>query len=476
MNKYFKNYLLYTINIVMMFLFPIVTFPYVSRVLGPSKLGVINFAQSYGYYFNHIASFGISSYAIREVSRVRDKKDIVERVACEIFNLNFFFSCASFLLYILGMIIVKNFRDNYIVFLLYSLVIFTNFLTLDWLLQSYDDYFFSTVRNFLIRLFALILVFVLVKKEDDYILYMLISCMSEMGTKISTLIHCRRRYVKLRLRIGFLNFRTHIKSMFTLFAFRLVNGISANLDKLMIGFMMLYTDVGVYSAGIKFVMMIWPVVETAGVVLFPKINISADRSQEEYKKLLKVNYNLILVIGIPMAVGMILVSNRLIPMFAGDNYRGAISISRIMSLLIVIGPIADLLGSKVLLVFNKDRWLLRSSALVAITNIILNTIMIPMFGINGAAMASVISYMVAVLSRLYYARKLVDINLINKELTKYLLCTLPFLLIYLLNRNLIDTSNFAMFAFVAICCVLYTLELIITKDQLVYVFREKVFK
>lgn len=476
MNKYVKNYILSVANTVMMLLFPIITFPYVSRILGPNNLGIINFAQSYGYYFTHIASFGISSYAIREVSKVRDDRDKVEKISNEIFNLNLFFSILSTIFYFCGVFFVQNFRDNFTIFAIYSVVILTNFLSLDWLLQSFDDYFFSTIRNLLLRFLSVIAVFVFVRREEDFVIYMAINCIAEMGTKISTLFYSRKNYAKLKIRRQFLNFKDHIKSMFTLFTFRLVNGISANLDKLMIGFMMVYASVGVYSAGVKFVLMLSPIVETIGIVLFPKINISAGSSSDEYKKNLKINYDMILLMGIPMSVGMYLISGRLIPLFAGEQYVDAVAVSRIMSAIILLGPIGDMLGSKTLLVFKKDKWLLYCSCLVAISNVLLNIIFIPLWGINGAAIASILSYIVAVSSRYYFTRKLVNINLFSWNFVKYLLFTLPFVIIYVVLKEKIDNSTLWMIGFVVVCAIIYFIELLVSKDYLATMTIEKALK
>lgn len=476
MNKYVKNFILSTTNTVMMLLFPIITFPYVFRVIGANNLGIINFAQSYGYYFTHIASFGISSYAIREVSRVREDTLKVEKISNEIFNLNLFFSIVSTILYFCGVFFVQNFRDNFVVFTLYSVVIFSNFLSLDWLLQSFDDYFFSTIRNLAIRIISIIAVFILIKKPEDYVVYMGISCVTEMGTKVSTLIYARRNYAKLKIGKRFLNFKEHIKPMFTLFSFRLVNGISANLDKLMIGFMLIYANVGVYSAGVKFVLMIQPIVETVGIVLFPKINISAETSRDDYLRNLELNYDLILLLGMPMSVGLFLVSGRLIPLFAGDEFVDAVSVSRIMAIIILLGPINDLLGSKILLIHKKDRWLLLSSSIVAVSNIVLNVIFIPWLGINGAAIASVISFVVAVSSRWLFSRNLIKFRLFTRRVLKYFSFTIPFIAIYIMFRNEIDTNNIWMFGYVFVCLVIYLVELIISKDQVARVVINKAIK
>lgn len=476
MNKYIKNYILSTANIIMMLLFPIITFPYVSRILGPSNLGIINFAQSYGYYFTHIAGFGISSYAIREVSKIRDDKEKTEKISNEIFNLNLFFSILSTILYFCGVFFVQNFRNNFVIFVIYSVVIFSNFLSLDWLLQSFDDYYFSTIRNLIIRVFSVAAVFIFIKHEEDYIKYMAITCVTEMGTKVSTLMYCRKNYAMLRVRKMFLNFKDHIKPMFVLFTFRLVNGISSNLDKLMIGFMIEYVNVGIYSAGVKFVLMISPIVETVGIVLFPKINISAGNSSDEYIKNLKINYDMILLMGIPMAVGMYLVSGRLIPFIAGGQYAEAVTVSRIMSGIILLGPIGDMLGSKTLLVFKKDRCLLVCSSAVALSNVVLNFAFIPLWGINGAAIASILSYIVAVSARYYFTRKLVKINLFNKSLVKYGFFTVPFIILYVLFQSQIDTNTLWMFGFIGVCGLIYVSELLLSGDYLVRMMLEKTIK
>lgn len=476
MNKYVKNYFLSIANTVFGLLFPIITFPYVARVLGTENLGIINFTQGFGYYFTHLASFGINSYGIREVSKVRDNKEKINIIANEIFNLNFFFSLISGIIYLGIVFAVPKFRANLVVYILYSFVIFSNFLTLDWLLQSYDDYLFSTVRSILIRTLSLAAVFVFVKKGDDYIIYMLISCIVEMGNKVSNLIHCRRKYVALVFKTKFLNFRIHIKSMFTLFSFRLVNGISTNLDKVMIGFLREYEDVGIYSSGVKFTLMIAPIVESLGVVLFPKINIAANKSKDDYISVLNLNYNMILAMGIPMAVGMFLVSPRLILLFAGEEYYYSINVSRIMSIIILLIPIGDLLGSKTLLVYKKDKQLLICSCIVAVSNVLLNAVFIPIWGINGAAIASVISYIVAIASRYYFTRKIIKFSLFSTNLIRYLAFTAPFVIIYAFMRKLIDNNNIIMFSFVVVCTLIYLIELIVFKDPIWKLLIKKIWR
>lgn len=162
--------------------FSVVTFPYVCRVMGAENIGVINFVYAYGYHFMHFASFGINSYAIRELSRVRDDNFERNKVSNEIFNINIISSVCSFLIYFLGVVICRQLNNNFWLFFMYSFTILTNFLALDWMLQSFDDYWFATIRSIIIRILSICAVFLFVKSNSDIYLYMAISCISELGS------------------------------------------------------------------------------------------------------------------------------------------------------------------------------------------------------------------------------------------------------------------------------------------------------
>lgn len=474
MNKYIKNYILYIVNNSLSLVFPIITFPYISRVLGPSKLGMVNFVQAYGYYFIHLASFGINSYGIRELSKVRNNSAKSDIIANEIFNLNLFFSILSTILYFVIVFSVKKFFENILLFCIYSIVILTDFASLVWILQSFDDYKFTAIRDFIVKIISVVLIFLLVKNENDYPIYMLAITLTDMGARIFNIFYIKNHYLKLRVNKKFLNFKKHIKSMFTLFFFRFVNGVSSYLDKLMIGFMITYASVGIYTAGVKFPLLLAPIVEAIGIVVFPKINISANDNCNEYFNNLKMNYDAILMLAIPMFVGFFLVSPKIILLFAGKNYYDSIIISRIMSLIIVLCPLGDMIGSKILLINNKDKELLICSFIVAFSNLILNLIFIPLYGNIGAAIASIFSYIVSIISRYYFAYNIVRFNLFSLRFLKYVLFTVPFIVLYLFFKDLINYSIFSILIFVFISILIYIIELGFSKDYLFKIIISKI--
>ena len=472
-NKFIANYLLSVFNTIIGLLLPIITFPYISRILEPDKIGLVNFVTSYGYYFMHIASFGISSYAVREIARIRNNKEAVRQTGNEIFNINILFSFLSGLFYLAIVVIVPRFRENFLLFALYSLTIFTNFLLLDWLFQAYDDYAFTMLRSLIVRILSIVFVFIFVKKESDFVVYMMILTFSEMGSRLSNYLYARRKYINFSISYRFLNFARHIKSLFTLFSFRIINGISSNLDKIMLGLFMTYYEVGIYSTGIKFVFLVIPLIENIGLVLFPKITISAKNSPERYLENLKFNYKIILLLGIPMFIGLFLVSPELLLLFAGERFAPSIIVSRIMAICILLVPIGDMFGSKTLLVFNKDSWLLISSSIVVFCNIVFNFIGIPLFGIVGACVASILCYFIAVAIRFIFTRKIIKFNLFPPELFKYSLFTVPFIVLYFVFQNSIRNSVTMLLGFIFTSIVIYFLELLLSKDKTVILVLSK---
>ena len=136
-----------------------------------------------------------------------------------------------------------------------------------------------------------------------------------------------------------------------------------------------------------------------------------------------------------------------------------------MSVIILLCPIGDLLGSKTLLIYNKDRWLLICSIIVAISNIVFNFIGIPLFGIIGACGASVLCYLIAVIARYIFTKRIIKFSLFIPELFIYTLYTFPFIIIYVIFKKYITGSIIILFAYIILCILLYFLELIIFKDK-----------
>lgn len=464
-NKLLRNYILRIAYIFSGTIISIITFPYVSRVLGADKLGQINLVQAYGYYFIHIASFGINSYAFREVSKNYEDKNYKEKIANEIFNINVIFSALSWLIYIV-FYFVMPFRELLLLFFIYSFVILSDFLILEWLFLSYEDYLYITKRTIMVRIIVLILIFIVVKTEEDYILYLILITFSELGSRFFNLKYSQK-YIKLKFRITNLNLNLHFKSLFILFIFRLINGISSNLDKIMLGVFGIYAQIGNYSVGIKIIFLLIPFIESIGTILFKKINnLLLTEDKENFIKILYWNYELVAIIAIPMSFGIYILSKEIILIFAGKEYFEAIIVSKILATLIFIIPTGDILGSKILLLYKKEKELLTVSIITAVFNIVLNLILIPHYNIIGASIATLISYIIALVSRYYFVIKIMPFKLLNFNIIKYFLFSLMFIIYYkyLFHSQLKNLTEIIIYILICMCSYFWCL--LISENEL----------
>ena len=177
-----------------------------------------------------------------------------------------------------------------------------------------------------------------------------------------------------------------------------------------------------------------------------------------------------------MFVGLFLVSPMTIMLIAGKEYQEAILISRIMSIIILLNPIGDMLGSKTLLINNMNKELLISSTIVAISNVILNVVFIPKWGIIGAAIASVISSFISIACRLYFTNKILKFNILKFGLLKYFCFTIPFVVIYLFFQNSVNENVLAYITYIICCVLIYIVELLIFRDKCFVLIIKKILQ
>lgn len=177
------NAVLNSVRSVCNILFPLVTFPYVSRVLQVKGLGKYNFSNSIISYFLLIAGLGISTYAIREGAKYRNSNKKITLFSSQIFTINIYSTIISYILLILALVIFKNLRTYTICILIFSLEIFFTTLSVDWLYQIYEDYDYITIRSICFQIISIILMFLFVRNKNDYLIYASITVFSTVGSK-----------------------------------------------------------------------------------------------------------------------------------------------------------------------------------------------------------------------------------------------------------------------------------------------------
>ena len=197
-------------------IFPLITFPYVSRVLHVENIGIYNFCQSVISYFSLLAALGISTYAIREGARYRDNEEKMSLFASEVFSINFISTAFSYLILVVCILLIPRFNQYSSIMVALSISIMFTLIGSEWIFQIYEDYKYITIRGILFQFISLILMFVLVRNSSDLFAYVWITVISCSGANILNAVS-RRKYCKIRLTIN-AKILTHLAPILVLFA------------------------------------------------------------------------------------------------------------------------------------------------------------------------------------------------------------------------------------------------------------------
>jgi len=460
------NYILNTIKVIMGVIFPLITFPYTSRVLQPAGTGKVSFSTSVVSYFILISSIGIPLYATREAAKVRDDKEELSKFAHEIFIINMISTVISYTILFLAINFNKKLYSLKEVIYVLSLSIIFNTLAMDWLYQALENYLYITVRTIFFQIVSLGLLFVFVKNEGDYLSYAALSVLSSGGSSILNFIYARK-YIFVKKYKDY-KFKKHLKPIFTLFAINVSTSVYVNLNSVMLGFICGDESVGIYSAAYKVIKLILSVVTSLGIVLMPRSSyyISNDKI-DEFNGLIKKAFNFIIVISIPIIVGLFMLSKELITIFCGTSYLPAVTPMRIMLATILIISISNLIGVQILIPLGKESITLYSSIIGAIVNVVMNLILLSKYAENGAAISNLLAETSVTIFLIIAMWDRVKNSILDKRNLVYLLGGLLIILQVYLLKLVISNIFIIIATSVVICSITYFLLLVITKDSLV---------
>lgn len=407
--------------------FPLITFPYVSRVLGVDNLGKINFSASIISYISLIASLGVSTYAIRECSRVKDDKEQLSRTASEIFSINIFSTLAAFAVLAAILLFWKKIHSYELLILLYSVNVLMTTLGADWINSAMEDFRYITLRTFGFQLLSLLLLFLFVRRPEHYVFYVGISVISASGANLLNVFY-RRKYCTIRfIPAGRtdrgIRWKYHMPHIMLLFAMILAQTIFVNVDTTMLGIMRNDREVGLYSASTKIYTMVNQVVASIAWVVMPQLSYwfrkelddrSAGKDTNddyiEINKLLRYSLNFIVVVGLPCVVGLFTLAPEIIELVGGNAYMDAVPSLRILCVALLFSLLGGFYGNIILLPSGREKICLFICIAAAVVNFILNLIMIPRWGLNAAAFTTALSQFLAFVLNLPFIEKDIKID------------------------------------------------------------------
>lgn len=390
-------------------IFPLITFPYISRVLLTDNVGKVNFGNSIVSYFSLAASLGVTTYAIRECAKVQENKNDLEKTASQIISINICTTFFSYFVLFFLLIIAKPLSSYRTLIMIQSVSILFTTLGADWLNTAMEDFKYITLRTVLFQALALGLMFIFVKRPEDYMRYAIITVLSTSGGNIVNIIY-RQKFCKTYFTLK-MDLKKHIPPILKLFAMLLSQQIFTNADITMLGLIHGDYEVGLYSTSVKIYNIVNSLMASITWVVMPKLSYAF--LQKDYKSingLLRYSLNFIVTLGFPCVIGMNLLASEIIEVIAGPEYLEATVSLKILTVTLAISLIWGFVMNIILLPAGFDTVCLKACALAAVFNLFTNLIFIPKFGIVAAAMTTACSQFIGLIVCLPYVDRRIKIE------------------------------------------------------------------
>lgn len=465
------NFIFTFMRTMMSVIFPLITFPYSSRVLGPENLGKVDYAQANLTYCTLIASFGIGSYAVREGARIRNDRKKIEQFSAEMLAINLVTLAVSYIVFFATLAIPKlgGYRA---LMLIFSTTIILSAAGVEWLYNIYEDYIYITVRAFIFQLISVVLLFACVRDEQDYIKYAVVLVISSAGSNIMNLFRARK-YIRLRLSFS-KKLLEHVKPMCYIFAINLASSIYLVMDRSMLGYLTTDWEVGQYAVAIKITSVVSGLMVSVRTIMTPRVAYLMNADKEEAEKLNYITAKILLMLSVPSAVGMGLLSRRVLLLFAGEQYLAATPVLRILLTQMVFSCLNGFLVNQLFMTQRKEKW--GSTAVIwgAVTNLVMNSIAIPRCGMYGAALSTVASEFVIFMYSIIRGRCIFRTGRLGKQLVQSVIACVPMVFIHYALEKCMTHNIYIILLTVIFGAASYFLVLMLMKNELVKAGTEKI--
>lgn len=469
------NYILNLINTGTQMLFPLITFPYVCRVIEADGIGQINFFQSIISYISLFTCLGIPMYAIREIAR--DRSDVVKmnRTAMEILLLHSMLTLVGYAIVAILCLTVPQIQVNIPLFLILSLTIFFTAIGCEWFYQGIEDFKYITIRGLIIKTVSVVLLFIFVKSKTDLLYYGCYTVFGVLGGNIFNFFRLRKYIHRENIIFSELHIKRHVKPVLKVFSFSVVTSIYLQLNTVLLGFLKNALAVGYFAAATKVMQMLLTMSVCLGSVMMPRAShLIAENKEDEFNRLIQKSYDFTLAIALPITIGLIFCAPSLITALCGVKFEHSILPSQIIAPIILMVAISNVFGIQVLFPKGKINIVTLSCGIGAVADLILNLCLIPFFSYIGTSIAYLGAEVATTVSMYFIGRKYIPIIYFKKSHLTYALgCVVMALALY--GISLLQLPTLTILLLQGCCGVLaYFIILCICKDEMLVQILSKI--
>lgn len=453
-------------------IFPIITFPYISRILSVRSMGIYNFSNTYSGYFLLIAGLGIGTYAIREGVKYRDIPNKIESFSNQMFSINIISTFIAYILLIITLLIFNNLRNYVSCILVFSLQIFFTMIGAEWLYIIYEDYTYITIRSIIFKIISIALLFIFVKHQKDYLIYAGVTVLAGVGSNILNFIHARS-FVPLRLTKR-INWGYHLKPILIIFASAVAVNIYVYSDNTLLGLIKNDYAVGIYSISVKIYTIAQGLLTAILAVTIPRLAmLFGKRNFRQYGRLLRQVMNTLIVLSIPAATGLMMLSKDIVLLIGSSKYLPSVTSLRIISWAILFSIFSWLFSDCVLIPAKREKYIFISTIITAIFNVVVNLCTISYGSYNATALCTVLSEFLTMIINGYCCRDIVSSIIFTKSFFKNIITSiagsLGIVIICMLSME-INSYIVRIIASVLLSILIYAFILILLKNTIVLDF------
>lgn len=413
-----KNFLYSSVYQILLVILPLLTSPYVSRVLEPDGLGSFSYTQSIAKYFVLFAMLGVSNYGNRSCAFVRGDKEKLSRTFCEIYTMQL---CVSLICYITYIILSFSFeKEIRLLLLLNGCYVLSAVFDISWLFFSLEQFKITVTRNIIVKLISVVCIFIFVKTKTDCWKYTLIIAASFLANQL-VMWPFLKRYVYF-VKPSFKDVLKHLKPNVILFLPVLAMSVYRVMDKVMLGAMSTMTETGYYENADKIVNIPAGIITAFGSVMLPRMSYLASENQEN--KIQEMIYKSILFVvfmASALCFGISGITQKFTPWFFGDDYSSCAQLISYLSIILLFTSWASVIRTQYIIPHKFDNEYTISIVLGAVVNVFLNFVLIPIYGAWGAVIGTIGAEVTSCVGQTFVVRKELPIK-------RYIIDSIPFAL------------------------------------------------
>ncbi len=471
---------------------PLITAPYISRVLGSAGVGQYSFTYSIASYFILFGSLGFTYYAQRECARVQDKVKEQSILFWEILIARAITIGISLCIYII-ILLMGYFGDYTLLMWILSIHIFSTALDVSFLFQGNEEFGIIAIRNMIARCIGVALIFIFVKDEGDTWVYILSQSIISVLSNLT--LWSRLPKVLTKVQLKDLRIHRHFIPTLRLFIPTIAVSIYTILDKVLIGILidgttkMVNTDGttaiykvselenGYYEQSEKIVKLVMTIFTSLSTVMISRnSNDIAKGNMDAFRNSIYSTFKFLFFIGTPLMFGLIAVASNFSPWFFGDGYEKVPYLIMLFSPIILIIGMSNILGRQYLVPLQRDKEFTFAICLGAIINICLNIVLIPSLKSFGAAFASVLAELAVTITMFVIVKNEVSISKIFKSSWKEFLAGVFMFCVVFYTASMLEPSVGNTIFLVIEGAVVYFIQMIIMRNEYVYICVEIIRK